>query len=59
MNIVEHMFMWYAEYAEASFGYMPRSGIASSGRTISNILRGTSIEELEEGLKELKRIKAL
>ena len=36
MNIVEHVFLFYVG---ASFGYMPRSGIAgSSGNTMPNIL---------------------
>jgi hypothetical protein len=36
MNIVEHVSLLYVE---ASFGYMPRSGIAgSSGSTMSNFL---------------------
>jgi hypothetical protein len=39
MNIVEHMSLLYVG---ASFGYMPRNGIAgSSGRTISNFLRNS------------------
>jgi hypothetical protein len=41
MNIVEHVSLWYGE---ASFEYMPRSGIAgSSGRTISNFLRNCQV----------------
>ena len=37
INIVEHVFLLYAE---ESFAYMPRSGIAaSSGNTMSNFLR--------------------
>jgi hypothetical protein len=37
MNIAEHMPLWHGG---ASFGYMPKSGIAgSSGRTSSNFLR--------------------
>ena len=46
MNTVEHMFLLPVGtssgsllYVEASFGYMPRSGIAgSSGSTMSNFL---------------------
>ena len=37
MNIEEQELLWYDE---ASFGYMPRSGVSeSSGRTICNFLR--------------------
>jgi hypothetical protein len=37
MNIVEHGPLWHGR---ASFGYIPKSGIAgSSDRTISNFLR--------------------
>jgi hypothetical protein len=37
MNIVEYVPLWHGE---ASFGYMPKSGITgSSGRSISNFLR--------------------
>ena len=37
MNIVEHMSL---SHGGASFGYIPKSGIAgSSGRSISNLLR--------------------
>jgi hypothetical protein len=37
MNIVDQVFLWYSG---ASFGYVPRSGIAGSwGRTITNFLR--------------------
>jgi hypothetical protein len=42
MNIVEPVSLWYGG---ASFGYMPRSGIAGfSGRTISNFLRNLQID---------------
>ena len=41
-NIVEHVSLLHVG---ASFGYMPRSGIAgSSGRTISNFLRNHQID---------------
>jgi hypothetical protein len=41
MNIVEHMSLWYGA---ASFGYIPRSGVAgSSGRTIPSLLRNCQI----------------
>jgi hypothetical protein len=37
MNKMEHKSLWYGG---ASFGYMPKSGIAgSSGRSITNFLR--------------------
>jgi hypothetical protein len=40
-NIVEHVPLWHGK---ASFGYMPKSGIArSSGRTISSFLRNLQI----------------
>ena len=42
MNIVEHMPLWHGG---ASFGYIPKSGIAgSSGRSISNFLRNLQID---------------
>ena len=42
MNIVEHMPFWHGG---ASFGYIPKSGIAgSSGRSISNFLRNFQID---------------
>ena len=42
MNIVEHVPLWHGG---ASFGYMPKSGIAgSSGRSISNFLRNLQID---------------
>ena len=42
MNIVEHMPLWHGG---ASFGYIPKSGIArSSGRSISNFLRNFQID---------------
>ena len=42
MNIVEQMYLWY-EYA--SFGYMPKSGIARSrGRLVPNFLRKCHID---------------
>ena len=42
MNIVEHMPWWHGG---ASFGYIPKSGIAeSSGRSISNFLRNLQID---------------
>jgi hypothetical protein len=42
MNIVEHASLLYVG---ASFGYMPRSGIAgSSGNTMSNFLRNFQID---------------
>jgi hypothetical protein len=41
MNIVEHVPLWHGG---ASFGYIPKSGIAgSSGRSISNFLRNLQI----------------
>jgi hypothetical protein len=41
MNIVEHVPVWHDG---ASFGYIPKSGIAgSSGRSISNLLRNLQI----------------
>ena len=41
MNIVKHMPLWHGG---ASFGYIPKSGIAgSSGRSISNFLRNLQI----------------
>jgi hypothetical protein len=41
MNIVEQVSLWHGG---ASFGYIPKSGIAgSSGRSISNFLRGLQI----------------
>jgi hypothetical protein len=42
MNIAEHVSLWYGG---ASFGYMPRSGIAGSwGSTISNFLGNSQID---------------
>ena len=42
MNIVEHVPLWHSG---ASFGYIPKSGIAgSSGRSISNFLRNLQID---------------
>ena len=42
MNIVEHVPLWHGG---ASFGYIPKSGIAgSSGRSISNFLRNLQID---------------
>ena len=42
MNIVEHMPL---QHGRASFGYMPKSGIAeSSGRSISNFQRNLEID---------------
>ena len=42
MNIVEHLFLWHDG---ASFGYIPKSGIAGSlGRSISNFLRNLQID---------------
>jgi hypothetical protein len=41
MNIVEHVSLWHGE---ASFGYIPRNGIAgSSGTSISNFLKNLQI----------------
>ena len=41
-NIVEHVPLWHGG---ASFGYIPKSGIAgSSGRSISNFLRNLQID---------------
>jgi len=41
MNIVEHMLLWHCG---ASFGYIPKSGIAGSlGRSISNVQRNIQI----------------
>jgi hypothetical protein len=42
INIVEHVSLWYDG---ASFGYIPRSGIAgTSGKTIYNFLRNRQID---------------
>jgi hypothetical protein len=42
MNIIEHVSLLYVR---ASFGYIPRSSIAtSSGRAISNFLRNCQID---------------
>jgi hypothetical protein len=42
MNTVEYMPLWYSG---ATFGYIPKSGIAgSSGRCISNFLRNLKID---------------
>jgi hypothetical protein len=42
MNIVEDVPLWYGG---ASFGYMPKSGIAgSSGKSTSNFLRNLQID---------------
>ena len=42
MNIVEHVPLWHGI---ASFGYIPKSGIAGSeGRSISNFLRNLQID---------------
>jgi hypothetical protein len=42
MNIVEHVPLWHGG---ASFGYIPKSGIAgSSGRSIPNFLRNLQID---------------
>ena len=42
MYIVEHVPLWHGE---ASFGYIPKSGIAgSSGRSISNFLRNLQVD---------------
>jgi hypothetical protein len=42
VNMVEHVFLWFGG---ASYGYMPKSGIAeSSGRTISNFLKNLQID---------------
>ena len=42
INRAEHVSLWYMD---ASFGYLPRSGIAEySGRTISNFLRNHKID---------------
>jgi hypothetical protein len=42
MNIVEHVPLWYGG---ASFGYMPKRGIAgSSGGSIYNFLRKLQID---------------
>jgi hypothetical protein len=42
MNIVEQMPLWHGR---ASFGYIPKSGIAgSSGRSISSFLRNLHID---------------
>ena len=42
MNIVEHVLLWHGG---ASFGYMPKSGIAaSSGRSIASFLRNCQID---------------
>ena len=42
MNIVKHLSLWHGG---ASFGYIPKSGIAgSSGRSISNFLRNLQID---------------
>jgi hypothetical protein len=42
MNIVGHVSLLYVE---ASFGYMPRSGIAEpSGKTMSNLLRNSQAD---------------
>jgi hypothetical protein len=44
INIVEHEPLWHGG---ASFGYIPKSGIAvSSGRSISNFLRNVHIDFL-------------
>jgi hypothetical protein len=46
MNIVEHLFLWHDG---ASFGYIPKSGIAGSlGRSISNFLRNLQIDLSEK-----------
>ena len=46
MNIVEHVPLWYDE---ASFGYLPKSGIAgSSDRSISNFLMNLQIDFLSD-----------
>ena len=42
MNIVEHVPLWHGR---ASFGYIPKTGIAgSSGRSISSFLRNLQID---------------
>jgi hypothetical protein len=42
MNIVEHVPLWHGG---ASFGYIPKSGIAVSlGRSISNFLKNLQID---------------
>ena len=51
MNIVEHVPLWHGG---ASFGYIPKSGIAgSSGRFISNFLRNLQIY-LQSGCTSLQ-----
>ena len=51
MNIVEHVFLFYVG---ASFGYMPRSGIAGlSGSIMSNFLRNQRAD-LERGCTSLQ-----
>ena len=51
MNIVEHMPLWHGG---ASFGYIPKSGIAgSSGRYISNLLRNLQID-IQSGCRSLQ-----
>jgi len=51
MNIVEHVSLLYVG---ASFGYMPRSGIAgSSGSTMSNFLRNLQ-NDLQSGCTSLQ-----
>ena len=51
MNIVEHVTLWHSE---ASFGYIPKSGIAgSSGRSISNFLWSLQFD-FQSGCTSLK-----
>jgi hypothetical protein len=51
MNIVEHVSLLYVG---ASFGYMPRSGIAgSSGSTMSNFLRNRQTD-VQSGCSSLQ-----
>jgi hypothetical protein len=51
INIVEHVPLWHGG---ASFGYIPKSGIAgSSGRFISNFLRNLQIY-LQSGCTSLQ-----